>query len=230
MKKKMTSVIAVYAIVLIMYSVVFLVVPFEKTATTWTTYAFSVLSLIAGPVIVWLAFRKGTTLQSKVYGFPILRLGILYTVAQLIFSIIIYLLSSLVQIPVWVVVVLSILGMGCVAIGLITADNTRDVIEQQEAVAQMQIKTSGQFRIDIDEIVDLCEDATVRKQLEKLSEEIRYSDPVSAPELEELEAKILDELEQLRKIVAEDAETAIVKIKKIAGLVADRNRRCKLLK
>jgi len=230
MKKKMTSVLSVYAIVLIMYSVVFLVVPFEKTATMWTTYVFSVLALIAGPGIVWLAFRKGATLKSKVYGFPILRLGVLYTGIQLAFSLIICLLNSFVEVPVWIVIVLSILGMGCVAIGLIAADNTRAVIEQQETVAEMQIKTSKQFRIDIDGIVDLCEDAAVRKQLEKLSEEIRYSDPISAPELEELEVKILGELEQLREMITDDAEAAIVKIKKIAGLVANRNRRCKLLK
>ena len=72
MKKKMTSVLAVYAIVLIMYSVVFFVIPFEKTATMWATYIFAVLALIAGPGIVLLAFQKGETLKSKVYGFPIL--------------------------------------------------------------------------------------------------------------------------------------------------------------
>lgn len=230
MKKKMTSVLAVYAIVLIMYSVVFFVIPFEKTATMWATYIFAVLALIAGPGIVLLAFQKGETLKSKVYGFPILRLGVLYAVIQLVFSIIVCLINSFVDVPVWIVIVISILGMGCVAIGLIAADNTRDVIEQQEAETEQQIKTSKQFRIDIDGIVDLCEDDKVKAQLMKLSEEIRYSDPISAPELEELEAKILDELEQLREIVADDAETAILKTKKIAGLVADRNRRCKLLK
>lgn len=230
MKKRMRSVLAVYVIALVVYSVVFFVVPFEKTGAVWTTYIFSVLALIAGPCIVCFAFWSGETIKSKIYGFPILRLGILYTVMQIVFSIIICIINSFVEVPVWIVVVASVLGIGCAGIGLIAADNTRDIIEKQENETVAQTKTAKYFRISIDEIVDLCEDAAVRKQLEKLSEEIRYSDPVSASELEDLEAKILGELEQLHEVVADDAQAATVKIKKIAGLIADRNRRCKLLK
>lgn len=230
MKKRMTSVLAVYVIVLVVYSVAFFVVPFEKTGVAWTTYIFSVLALIAGPYIVCFAFRNGETIKSKIYGFPILQLGILYTIMQIVFSIIVCIINSFVEVSVWIVVVASVLWMGCAGIGLIAADNTRDIIEKQENETAVQTKTAKYFRISIDEIVDLCEDEKVKVQLTKLAEEIRFSDPVSASELEEIEAKIMDELAHLHEVINGDAEEAIDVIKKIAGLVADRNRRCKLLK
>ena len=230
MKKRMTSVLAVYVIVLVVYSVAFFVVPFEKTGVVWTTYIFSVLALIAGPYIVCFAFWNGETIKSKIYGFPILQLGILYTIMQIVFSIIVCIINSFLEVPVWIVVVASVLWMGCAGIGLIAADNTRDIIEKQENETAVQTKTAKYFRISIDEIVDLCEDEKVKVQLTKLAEEIRFSDPVSASELEEIEAKIMDELAHLHEVINGDAEEAIDVIKKIAGLVADRNRRCKLLK
>lgn len=230
MKKKTISILSVYGIAFLMYCVLFFAIPFEKTGAVIPTFLFSVLALILGMLVVLYAAQKGETLQSKLYGFPILKLGILYTVIQLVFGILIWILNSFVEVPNWLVVVLSVLWLGCVAIGLIAVDNSQDVIEQIEKKSESQLTASKSFRIELDDIVNACENETVRSALENLAEEIRYSDPVSSEELEEIEHRINEELKNLRELLNSKEELELQKIKEIKRMVADRNRRCKLLK
>ncbi len=155
-----------------------------------------------------------------------MKLGILYTVIQLVFGILIWILNSFVEVPNWLVVVLSVLWLGCVAIGLIAVDNSQDVIEQIEKASESQLTASKNFRIELDDIVIACENETVRSALENLAEEIRYSDPVYSEELEEIEHRISEELKKLRELLNSKEELELQKIKELKRMVTDRNRRC----
>jgi hypothetical protein len=74
-------------------------------------------------------------------------------------------------------------------------------------------------------------DADLKKTLQKLSDAIRYSDPVSNPQLAELESNI----EQSAALLAQELETentpAVQNIcDRMMQLLNERNRKCKLLK
>ena len=76
-----------------------------------------------------------------------------------------------------------------------------------------------------------CENAAARVALEKLADEFRYSDPVSAPTLVEMENNLTVALDELETAVVDSDNTAVLDFcKKISAALAERNRLCKLNK
>lgn len=230
MNKKNSSLIAVYAIVLIIWSVIFWIVPFPKNASAVISYIFSVIAVISGLGITFYSFNKGTDIKSKVYGFPIFRVGAVYTAAQIIFTLIIAVTGFFAAVPAWIVWVVSIIFAGLAGIGVIAADNAHDIIETQEQEIAEKTAAIKYFRLNIDDILVRCKDVQLKKSLEKLSEEIKYSDPVSSDELENIENEIKFEIQILADLVAKGDAAAEGKTNEILSLVRSRNSYCKALK
>lgn len=228
--KKTLSFLVVFAIIFVMYNVIFFAVPFPKTGAAWVEYAFSMLAVFGGAGISYYAFSKGGDLKSKVYGFPIFRMGYIYSIVQLVFGLVVCIIGFFVDVPMWISLVVSVLVLGLSAIGVIAADTVRDVIEEQEEQVARVTKPMQTFRLDIQYIADSCKDEALKKKLNSLSEKFRYSDPVSCDELKEQEEKLRTEVSELEALVNADTEKAAELAEKIELHLADRNRRCKELK
>lgn len=231
MNKKQKSFVAIFAIAFVLYNVLFFVIPIRKIAASWVMYVFSLIAIIVSAGITAYAFGKEDgNLKSKIYGYPIFKIGMLYVAAQLIIGAIVGILGAFVNVPAWISVVLSVVLLGLTLSGVIATDNIRDVIEEQEEAVERQTKTVTYFKINIESVIDFCEDEDLRKKLVNLSEKIKYSDPVSCDELKAIEQKITDEIDDLKTLIGSDLEEATKKIVYIENLLADRNRRCKMLK
>lgn len=229
MDKKIKSLAAVYAIVLVVFCVVFLVIPFPKTGAYWVEFAFSVIAVCVSFAVCYSSLKKDG-LKSKVYGIPILKIGIVYMIMQLIISFVIAIIGLFVTVPLWIPIVVSVLVLAISAIGFIGADNARNIITEQENRDVIATKAMRSFRLDTQYIVDLCTDAELKKPLAELAEQFKYSDPVSNEELSDIEENLQREVKKLAALVNTDKEAAGKKIKEISIMLADRNRRCKELK
>ena len=229
MNKKKISLILVYAVVLASLCLIFFITPFNKTPAAWLELAFSVVAVCGGCAVSCYAFRS-TSIKSKFYGFPIFKVGFAYTAIQLALELIITIISCFITVPLWIPAIISVAVLAVSAVGFIGTDNTKDIIEAQEAADRAAVKTMKTFRVDIDYILDLCKDESVKADLKKLSEKFRYSDPVSCDALTEIEDKIKSELMRLAAVVNTNKEDAVSEIENITVLLADRNRRCKEFK
>lgn len=229
MDKKITSLAAVYAIVLVAFCVLFLVIPFPKTGAYWAEFAFSVIAVCVSFTVCYSSLKKDG-LKSKVYGIPILKIGIAYMIVQLIISFVVAIIGFFMTVPLWISIVVSVLALAISAIGFIGVDNARDIITEQENRDVIATKAMRTFRLDSQYIVDLCSDAELKKLLEELAEKFKYSDPVSNEELSDIEASLQREVKSLASLVNTDKESAAKKIGEITVMLANRNRRCKELK
>jgi signal transduction histidine kinase len=231
MEKKQKSFIAVYGIIFVLFNVIYLGIPFVKTAASWIVYGFTLISILASFLIAIYAFFNGEGLTSKVYGFPVFRIGYLYAGSQLALCIIISFIAAFTEVATWIPTILSIVLMGVAAIGVIATDNARDVVEEIDQNIVEKTRTVVRFRLDVEGIVDCCQDTSLKKSIEKLSEAIRYSDPVSNEQLKSIEDKLGVEVNNLSEMVtANDVEAAQKKVLEIQNLLAERNRKCKALK
>ncbi len=228
-KERKTS-LAVYGILFVVYNVLYFAIPFPKTSAAWIAYFFTLCSFAVSYWIFVVAFRGIEELESKVYGFPIFRVGVSYLAIQLIFGFVVDLLGYQLRIAAWVVVVVSVLLLAYALIGMIAADTARNVIEQQQDDVQVQTGKIKYFRLDIAGLADRAGEGEVKKQLEKLAEEIRFSDPVSSDTLKEIEGRLELEAEKLGNMLGGNQEDCLVQIELLSNLLADRNRRCKALK
>ncbi len=225
----MTSIILVYVILFIAFCTLFLVIPFPKSAAAWVEFVFTLIAICAGGGISWYSF-KNEGLKSKIYGFPIFRVGFVYMIVQLVVCCAIVIVGCFAVVPVWVSVAASVMILAVAGIGLIGTDNARDIITEQQAQTQASVKQMKMFRLDMQYIVDICADAELKKPLEKLSDDFKYSDPVSSEEISGIEENLRLQVKELSALVNSDKELAKKKIDEVSVLLADRNRRCKELK
>ena len=225
--KSKKTVIILYIVLAAMYSVIFFAVPFERNATTWVAYAFGMVSIIAGLIVAFVAFDKGDSLKSKVYGFPLIRLGYYYTAVQLILSIALFVAVFFVEIPSWISIVFSVLLLGVFVIGVVAIDNVRDIVEKNDYKDEIKTKTVETFRVDINSLVGRSGDAEVNKAIEKLAEEIRYSDPFSSEATKGIEQEIIDKINELGAAIKGNKDNTKQIISELSGMISDRNRICK---
>ncbi len=229
--KRKKSVIIIYSIATIVFLILTIGIPFAKPAASWMMFAFSIVSLTGGCGITLFAFSKSEELKSKFYGYPVFRIGSLYTIIQLALTVLIYIIGAFVNIPYWVGLAISVLLMGLASIGVITTDTARDYVEEIDTKTTATVKTLTRFNVDISDLVDVCKYDSAKSSLKKLAEKFKYSDQVSSSATEEKEALIMEELNNLREIITRnDAEKIIEQVEAVSNLLNSRNRICESAK
>lgn len=229
--KKSKSVIAIYAIILVVYIIGFLIIPFNKIAASWISFAFTIIAIAASLFVFNQAFNSKETLVSKIYGYPIFRVGAVYALAQLAIGIVICAIGAFVAVPYWVALLLSIIMLGAAAIGVIITDNTRDLVEHVDETVKVDTEVVTNFQINIAGIVDCCEDSNLKLELEKLNDAFRFSDPVSNAKTKEAEDKINVLLNELKaNVESNNISESTTLVRKITNALAERNRICKASK
>ena len=229
MKKNERRVLIVVIIVFVMFSVIAFAVPFVKNGAFWLTYIFSVISFAVQPYVMKIAFKDGKSLNSKLYGFPIARISFVYGISQTVLSLVFMMLAKVV--PIWLVLVFDVILLGVSAIGFIGADSMRDEIVRQDNKLVKDVKFMRNLQSKMNVLVNQCEDENVRKSVSKLAENIKYSDVVSNEALSDIESDLSACIDDLQTAVVDgDKDGALSLCVKAEGLLAERNRLCKINK
>ena len=222
MKKNSTKGYLILGILFVLVSIIAFVVPTLKTATFWVAYIFTVVAFAAQIGIWKIAFGKEETLKSKFLGIPVIHTGIVYLIIQII-AFAVFMFAPL--LPVWVAIVTCALIAGISAICMIAADTGRSEIEQVEAKVQKKVFYIRELQADVELLAEKENDTDVKAALTQLAEKIRFSDPMSSEQLEDLETKISIKVAEI-KAAANKAEI----ITEIISLLDERNKKCKLFK
>lgn len=218
----------VLAILFVVISVIAFVLPFQKTASFWLSYAFAVIA-IAVQIYAYPKAFDGPTVKSKFYGFPLARVSTIYLIAQLVLSLTFMVASK--WVPAWIPVVLFALLLGAAAIGFIAAEGVRDEVERQDVVHKANVATMRALQSKAVFVASQCEDAETKKALDAFAEALRFSDPVSSDALTDIEENLTGLVEELGNAVLDkDFEAARTLCAKASTLLADRNSMCKLNK
>ena len=217
--------LAIIFIILAVYNVVVFVIPFVRGGTFWTGYGFSMLALFLAAAVSLYAFgREG--LKSKFYGVPLASVAWRYLIVQLIVG---TAEMALYMVPFQYFLAVNVILLGICLIGLIAIDAAKDAIEQIDEKVKEKVFYIKQLQVDVEGLADKAQDEHVRKALKDLAETIRYSDPMSSPQLAAIENKIEAKVSVLTQNIADVAATAAL-CDELQQLFAERNRKCKLLK
>ena len=221
MKKNSTKGYIILGILFALVSVIAFAVPTIKTATYWIAYAFTAAAFVA-QIIIWNKALGKETLKSKFLGFPVVHIGIVYAVIQVIAFAVFMFVPTL---PAWSAIVVCSVIAGISAVCMISADAGRDEIERVEAKVQKKVFYIRELQADIELLADNETNADVKTALTQLAEKIRFSDPMSNEQLVDLENKISSKVAEL-KATASKMEI----ITELNSLLDERNKKCKILK
>ncbi len=234
MKKSVLNATLTLVILLVAFSVLVFVIPFEdadlfdRSASFWLSYGFAVVAFAAQWYATYVCIKNDSA-KSRFYGFPLIRIANIYILVQLALSLVFMLLGELV--PIEVPVVLYILLMCAAAIGLIQTNAMRETIEKMDVQLKMDVATMRSLQSESRAIVDQCDNAELLPALKTLADELRYSDPMSNPALVGIEGELKDLVAELhRSVLSGDTVAAQHLCKKASITLNERNRLCKLNK
>lgn len=222
MKKNSTKGYVLLGILFALVSIIAFAVPTAKTATFWIAYVFTAAAFAAQIGIWKTALGKEGTLKSKLLGFPIVHIGIVYAIIQVI-AFAVFLFAP--TLPTWSAIVVCPIIAGLSAVCMISADAGRNEIERVEAKVQNKVFYVREMQADIELLADNESDAAVKTALTHLAEKIRFSDPMSNEQLADLENKISIKAAELKT-----ASSKLEIITELNSLLDERNKKCKILK
>ena len=219
----------VLGVVLVVYNVLAFALPFPKIAVFAVSYLFTMIAILAQIYVIRTAFYRGEGVKSKFYGFPIAKLGVIYLAVQLIAGLVFMALGLIV--PVWLPLALYVVLLGIAAAGFVAADAARDEVVRQEVKLEKNVSRMREFQAKGRALVALNKVSEAARPLEKLAEDLRFSDPVSSEALTEIEDQLAECLAQLQEAVsAQKTEQILSVCQEAERILAERNQLCKLNK
>lgn len=212
----------ILAVLFILVSLLALVIPSEKTAVFWISYVFTMIAF-ALQIIIWkTVIGHDKSLKSKFLKLPIINIGIIYLVVQVVAFIVFTLAPTL---PAWSAVVVCGLVFGVSVVCMISSDIGSNEIERIEEKVQKNRFYLKSLQVDVELIASRESDGEVKAKLLKLAENLRFSDPMSDARLTDLEEEIADKIGMLKS--SDDKLTAIAEIDQ---MLTERNTKIKILK
>lgn len=229
MKKNAIRWWVVLGVVLVVYNVLAFALPFPETAVFAVSYLFTMIAILAQIYVIRTAFYRGEGVKSKFYGFPIAELGVIYLAVQLIAGLVFMALGLIV--PVWLPLALYVVLLGVAAAGFVAADAARDEVVRQEVKLEKDVSRMREFQAKGRALVALNQVSEAARPLEKLAENLRFSDPVSSEALTEIEDQLAECLAQLQEAVsAQKTEQILSVCRETERILTERNQLCKLSK
>ena len=227
-KNKSMFFIAVF-ILLAVYNVVVFVIPFNKGGGFWSGYGFSMLALLLTAAVSFYAFdREG--LKSKFYGIPLMSVAWRYLVIQLAIGLA-EMGLDFIPIPFQYGIAVDTILLGACLLGLITVEAAKEEIERIDEKIKEKVFYIKSLQVDVEGLAGRMSDDFLKKTLKDLAETIRYSDPMSSPQLAAIENKIEAKAAVLAEAVDNaDGDAIKALCNELQQLFAERNRKCKILK
>lgn len=215
------------AILFVVFSVIAFALPFEKTGLFWLGYIFGVIAIAFQIYVFKISFQKGEDAKSKFYGLPIAKLGVVYLVAQLGVSLMEIILAK--QIPLWLGLIINVILLGVVLVGCITAEVMREEITRQDVQIKTDVDNMRKLQSMTASLVGICQDDAIKKILQDLADDFRYSDPVSSEDTKTIENELIAITGEIQKALVEGNTEVIGGLcVKAKVSLAERNRVCKV--
>ena len=229
MKKNTVRALVILGVLLVIYHVVIFAVPFQKNATFFLSWIFTLVAIAAQTYVIPVAFGRGEDAKSKFYGFPIAKVGLTYLALQLVVGLACMALGWAAAIPFWVPLVLYVVMLGAAVVGFIAADATRDEIVRQDVKLKKDVSCMRSLQSQITAILGQSQDSAVKEAVEKFADALQYSDPVSSQALKEIESELTVCVGEVQKAVVDgDSASALSLLSRANSLLLERNRLCKL--
>lgn len=221
MKRKLMRGYILLALVCAIYGIA--MTPFPKDAVWSTVLVYSMIAVLAQGYTLHAMFRTKALIKERIYDYPMLRISVLYLIVQLAGSLV--LLGIARKIPYYAVLLVETLILAVAVAGFYAAKAVRAEIDRQDGQVQDQLAWMRKIQSRVEILHSRCGKGEIGQIVQKLSEEIRYSSPVSCDAVKEMEEEIEVLLHEAETAALEDdVENTRQWCGQIADLLRERDR------
>lgn len=217
-KKSLTIILSVFTV---LFNICAFLIPSTFTINFWLSYIFSMISIIFQIIIFANKNFEDKILKKYFFGYTFISIDIAYIVLQMI----LFIICKFVDIHIWLTIVLNVMLLGIIIIvfcSIMMSFNFIDELDSNNLKKKHFIK---KIQIEIELMIEQEKDNETRDKLIKLSEKVKFSDPVSSNELRSLENTMIEKVELLKKSKYKNKI-----IEELNILLNERNKKCALYK
>ena len=184
----------IYAILLSVFNMLVFVIFKKHTSVFYMSYGFMTLAFVVQIVSMLLTFKK-TDVDTIFFGIPLASFSIFYLIAELCVGAIFMVFQNVgTTIP----LVIQIFILAAYLIVAIIALMARDTVQEIGDNVKEKVVQLKSVRVDVDVLLESCSDSELKTKLKKLSETIRYSDPMTNDAITDVEQLIQQKVSELR--------------------------------
>ena len=234
MKKNFKFYVIIWAILLAVFDlVVFLVRPvipgyvINYDVRFWVAWVAVHAAFIGALVCAYRAFQASNA-RKMFYSLPLITVS---WTAIILMAVAASVLIAIPNCPAWVAAIVCVLVLAFNAIAVIKASWAAEAVEKIDDKVKEQTSFIKNLTVAAEGILARAKSDAVKAECKKVFEAVRYSDPISSPDLSLEDAKITVKMDEFASAVgADDAEKAKEIADELTILVSDRNKKCKILK
>ena len=226
-KKSWIMTAVIYAIIFAVFNLLVFVIANKKNGVFWMSYAFMCIAFIVQIASMLLALRSLET-ETVFMGIPLASLSLYYFFAAIFVGAVFMFFQNA---PFKLALVLQILILAIYVVIAIMALMSRNVVQDVNDNLKENVEAIKTLVVDVDVFIPQVNDLALKKSLKKLSETIKYSDPMSNAAVADIEEQIMQTVNELRINIenSRNAE-AIQTCKDIEVLFMQRNSLLKATK
>lgn len=217
---------AIYLIIFAVFNILVFLMVNKRNPVFWTSYAFMCIAFAVQ--IVSMIFALGSLETETVFlGIPLASLSFYYFFAALFAGAVFMFFQNA---PFKLAFILQLLILAIYAVIAIMALMSRNTVQDVNDTLKGNVEAIKLLNINIDGLIPQAFDPNLKKALKKVSETIKYSDPVSNEVVSDIEEQILQTVNVLRINMENNHDEAIQNCKDIEFLFLQRNRLLKATK
>ena len=226
-KKSWIMMAAIYAIIFVVFNLLVFIIVNEKNKVFWMSYIFMCIAFVVQIVSMLLALRSLET-ETVFMGIPLASLSVYYFFAAMFAGAVFMFFQNA---PLKLAFLLQLLILAIYAVVAIMAIMSRNVVQDVNDNLKENVEAIKTLVVDVDVFIPQVSDPTLKKVLKKLSETIKYSDPMSNAAVADIEDQIMQTVNELRINIENNRNAeAIQTCKDIEVLFMQRNSLLKATK
>ena len=233
MKKSFKTYAIAWAVMFVLFNVICFATPNETAeyvkfgGAFWSGYAFIVIAFIGQLLCAYNAFKAENSTK-MFYNLPIITISFTGLILTLIFGGACMIIPGL---PNWVGIIVCMIIFAFCAVSVIKAGVAADVVEQIDKKTAEKTSFIKSMTVKCENITARAKSDDIKKECKRVYEAVRYSDPVSADELAEMEAEIERKLDEFKNAVeADNADNVKALAGDVVNLLKIRNSNIKSMK
>lgn len=219
---------AIYAVIFAAYNLIVFMAFKNLNSVFWISYGFMIAAFLIHIACVFFIFRN-TSVKAVFFGIPLLSFSVFFVCAELFCSLVFMIFRALASVKIAILIQALLL---CVFIVIaIISIMTRDTVQNVDNKIRKNVNFIKGINVDVEMLMQRSTDAEVTGALKKLSETIKYSDPMTNSMVATQEQMIMQYMGELRNVFDSGD---IAQVKELCGklelLFIERNKKLMISK
>lgn len=221
--KKYTLAAIIYASIFAIYTIIVMFAFSDKNNVFWLSYVFMIAGFAANVAVMLLSFKKHDV-EAAFFGIPLISFSIFYFFAELFVSFIFMLFRNNIEIkfPAILQTIFLLIFVIFASLALLA----RTTVEEKTQNVKEKVSEIKNLSVDVKVLEDGCLDRELKAELHKISEAIRFSDPMTNDSVADLDNMIRGKVSELKMYCNSNSKyDALQACYQLSSFISERNMR-----